>query len=179
MKKLNNKGYLVVEIILASVLAFIIAAFLIELTVRLTNKEEDAYLDTTLTTNKMLVTKKIIEDIEKYGIGDIIDNDVVVEKNSITYINESTKTGISFNYKNNTKTLLITKEDNNLVLTYDSVRYILSNNSSIFSEISYDIKENTNYYNVKLTLKNIYSSKDYGFNLIVVKKPTGVLSLLQ
>ena len=44
--KLNRKGYLTVEIILASTIAFAIAFFLIEITVKLVSKTDDIYRDT-------------------------------------------------------------------------------------------------------------------------------------
>ena len=42
--KLNRKGYLTVEIILAYTIAFAIAFFLIEITVKLVSKTDDIYL---------------------------------------------------------------------------------------------------------------------------------------
>ena len=47
--KLNRKGYLTVEIILASTLAFAIAFFLIEITVKLVSKTDDIYRDIIIT----------------------------------------------------------------------------------------------------------------------------------
>ena len=44
--KINNKGYLLVEIVIAAVIAFAIAYFLFDLTVNLGNKEEDYYINT-------------------------------------------------------------------------------------------------------------------------------------
>lgn len=62
--KLNRKGYLTVEIILASVITFIIAFFLIEITMKLVNKTNDAYMDTLLSTDKALITKNLMELID-------------------------------------------------------------------------------------------------------------------
>ena len=42
--KLNNKGYMLVEIIVASVIALVMAYFLIDITIRLVNKNNDYYL---------------------------------------------------------------------------------------------------------------------------------------
>lgn len=63
--KLNRKGYLTVEIILASVMTFVIAFFLIEITMKLVGKTDDAYNDTIFYTDKALVTKNLKEEIEK------------------------------------------------------------------------------------------------------------------
>ena len=64
MKKLNRKGYLTIEIILASVMAVIITFFLIDLTMKLVDITDDAYVDTVLVTDKALITKNIKENLE-------------------------------------------------------------------------------------------------------------------
>ena len=72
MKRLNNKGYLTVEIILAAVIAFTIAFFLIEITVNFSNASDDYYVDTIFITDKSLIIdnikKRIQEDINDKGI---------------------------------------------------------------------------------------------------------------
>ena len=75
MVKLNKKGYLAVEVILASVVAVSIAVFLIDLTVKMVNKTNDNYTNTLFLTDKALITnnlrKEIKKDIEKEKIGPI------------------------------------------------------------------------------------------------------------
>ena len=75
MVKLNKKGYLAVEVILASVVAVSIAVFLIDLTVKMVNKTNDNYTNTLFLTDKALITnnlrKEIKKDIEKEKIGSI------------------------------------------------------------------------------------------------------------
>lgn len=64
MVKLNRKGYLTIEIILASVIAFAIAFFLIEITMKLVNKTDNYYASTVFITDKALITKNVKELIE-------------------------------------------------------------------------------------------------------------------
>lgn len=75
MVKLNKKGYLAVEVILASVVAVSIAVFLIDLTVKMVNKTNDNYTNTLFLTDKALITnhlrKEIKQDIEKEKNGPI------------------------------------------------------------------------------------------------------------
>lgn len=75
MFKLNKKGYLAVEVILASVVAVSIAVFLIDLTVKMVNKTNDNYTNTLFLTDKALITnnlrKEIKKDIEKEKNGPI------------------------------------------------------------------------------------------------------------
>ena len=69
--KLNRKGYLTVEVILASVAAIGIAFFLMEITIKLVNLTDDAFVDTELLTDKALIMENIKaqleKDIEQYG----------------------------------------------------------------------------------------------------------------
>ena len=58
MKKLNNKGYMLVEIILASVIAFGVAYFILDLVIKLKNKNDDLFVDTPVSyTHLTLPTK--------------------------------------------------------------------------------------------------------------------------
>ena len=50
--KLNNKGYMLVEIILASALAFGLTFFIIDLTIKLKNKNDDLVVETLISTDR-------------------------------------------------------------------------------------------------------------------------------
>ena len=76
MMKLNNKGYLIVEIIVASVLAMGLAYFLLELVLDLKNKNEDYYVNTVLETDKALMTREVMNDISNYKIKSVTSNNV-------------------------------------------------------------------------------------------------------
>ena len=58
--KLNKKGYMLVEIILASALAFGLAFFIIDLVIRLKNKNNDLLVETLITTDKTIITNKLM-----------------------------------------------------------------------------------------------------------------------
>lgn len=78
--KINNKGYLLVEIVIAAVIAFAIAYFLFDLTVNLGNKEEDYYINTLLETDKLIMTKDIMNDISSYNLVSVTsDNNSYVD----------------------------------------------------------------------------------------------------
>lgn len=74
--KLNNKGYLIVEIIVASVIAMGLAYFLLELVIDLKNKNEDYYVNTVLETDKALMTREVMNDISNYKIKSVTSNNV-------------------------------------------------------------------------------------------------------
>ena len=79
MKKINNKGYLLVEIIVAFTLAMAVAYFLAEITISLKNKEEDLNKKVAYNTDRALITKEIMDDSNKYRISNvnIVDNHTV------------------------------------------------------------------------------------------------------
>ena len=66
--KLNRKGYLTVEIILASTIAFAIAFFLIEITVKLVSKTDDVYLESVIAYDDAIIINNIKEKIKDYII---------------------------------------------------------------------------------------------------------------
>ena len=63
MKKLNNKGYMLVEIILASVIAFGVAYFILDLVIKLKNKNDDLFVDTLARTDQAIITNTIMRVI--------------------------------------------------------------------------------------------------------------------
>lgn len=66
--KLNRKGYLTVEIILASTVAFAIAFFLMEITVKLVSKTDDVYHETVITYDDAIMINNIKDKIINYII---------------------------------------------------------------------------------------------------------------
>ena len=65
--KLNRKGYLTIEIILGATIAFAIAFFLMEITIKMVNVTEDNYKDIVVITDNALVIssiKKLLDNKE-------------------------------------------------------------------------------------------------------------------
>ena len=60
---MNNKGYMLVEIILASALAMIVAYFVIELTIKLKNKNDDLLVKTLVSTDQAIMYNTIMSDV--------------------------------------------------------------------------------------------------------------------
>ena len=84
--KLNNKGYMLIEIIVASALAFGLAYFIIDLTIKLKNKNDDLLLTTQITTETTIVSNKLMsyikEDNAKFDCNNI---NIDKENNTIFY----------------------------------------------------------------------------------------------
>lgn len=163
MRKLNRKGYLTVEVIISAVLAFVIAYFLIEITVQLINKTDNAYQDTVLMTDKALITKNIKELLES----DIASRGGIkkIEKKGENYF------VITFNDDTNKK---IEIKDSNLYYGDEEYRKRLDDKleyklviNSITGVQTYDTD---GYLNFALTATSIYLDDDYGFNFSVYNK---------
>ena len=81
-KHLNNKGYMLVEIILASVLAMVVAYFVIDLTIKLKNKNDDLLVKTLVYTDQAIIYNTIMKDL--YSSVGVIDCAYVEDKMTIS-----------------------------------------------------------------------------------------------
>lgn len=83
----NNKGYMLIEVILASVMAIGVAAFLAGITIKLKNKNDDLLVKSLVSTDQGIIYNTIMEDV--------YDNDLsasqVCTKLSVYYDNEGCK----------------------------------------------------------------------------------------
>ena len=82
MKRLNNKGYMLIEIILAFVLAIGIAYFMTELVIKLKNKNDDLLVKTVVTTDQTIIYNTIMNDVYK---GNFSCNKIVLDGNKFNY----------------------------------------------------------------------------------------------
>lgn len=150
--KLNRKGYMTIEIILAAVVTFVIAFFLIDITMKLSSNTDDAYSDTLLVTDKTLITKNIKENLEsdicEYGnISSVSCNDNICD---ITMSNGSVSLSVIGN----------------------KVEYNGSDNYSkeidkSLSDITLTSSNSNGYYNFKISGTNIFVDENYDMNIFV------------
>lgn len=113
-KKLNNKGYMLVEIILASVLAFGLAYFMIELTLKLKNKNDDLLVETLTQTDNAIISNAIY----KYLKENATSNSFVCQNNLITKDGRIIKLNNNFIVEVNEYTTVgnyICNKDNNVI----------------------------------------------------------------
>ena len=73
--KLNQKGYMMIELVLSSVLAMTIAIYLLNLTIQFKNKNEDIYQSIGYSADKIETTKNIMNDLENLTITEITVQD--------------------------------------------------------------------------------------------------------
>ena len=85
--KLNKKGYMLVEIILASALAFGLAFFIIDLVIRLKNKNDDLLVEALITTDKTIITNKLMS-YAKSETKNFACNKLTITGNTVKYKDE-------------------------------------------------------------------------------------------
>ena len=153
MKKLNRKGYLTIEIILASVMAVVIAFFLIDLTMKLADTTDNAYADTVLVTDKALVIKNIKENLEKD----------ICSRGAITSVN---CTNNACNITMNDNSVITLSVTDNVVRYTGSESYTKKIDNSL-SNIKLTSSNSNNYYNFKISGKNIFVDENYDMNIFI------------
>ena len=62
--KLDRRGYMLIEIILASVLAFGMAYFMISMTIKLKNKNDDLLVETLVSTDQAIIMNGIMRELK-------------------------------------------------------------------------------------------------------------------
>ena len=153
--KLNRKGYLTIEIILGATIAFAIAFFLMEITIKMVNVTEDNYKDIVVITDNALVISSIKELLDNKKIINITcsSNTCTITYNDIDNTTHTTHLGIdnrSVIYKESTNYLYVKELDKSL------------SNITLTSTIRGDITgENKNNIYFKITAQNIFIDKDY------------------
>ena len=112
IKRLNNKGYMLVEIILASVIAFGVAYFLLDLVIKLKNKNDDLFVDTLARTDQAIITNTIMRDVynknTQFSCNNIsVDGNKFKYKDTIIEVNKYTTIDVDAITCNITSTNLI------------------------------------------------------------------------
>ena len=191
MKRLNNRGYLIVELILASVLAMTVAYFLLNLVVKMSSKNQDLYVETALLTDKAIMTNLVMEDVNKYTL--------IRMNNSSENEGKISKVLLRFSYydaSNEQKTIdkMVTMNTETSEFIYGEVSCTNSGNKYEPKNCEYKAdktitkKLNSNLYsvnasastkdnngngindkilNINSNLKTMYSDYDYGLNLAI------------
>lgn len=153
--KLNRKGYLTIEIILGATIAFAIAFFLMEITIKMVNVTEDNYKDIVVITDNVIVISNIKELLDNKKITNITcsSNTCTITYDDIDNTTHTTHLGI----------------DNRSVIYEESANYLYVkeldkslSNITLTSTIRGDITdENKNNIYFKITAQNIFIDKDY------------------
>ena len=147
--KLNRRGYIAVEIILASIVSITIAVFLIDITIRLVNRTDNNYIDTIFVSDKALLTKNIKEEIEND-----ISNKGVID----SIICSNSNCNIIFNDRSS-KELSIDIESNKV--TYGSYTKEVDKRLGGEVKVNSSISNDKKYIIINITFTNIFDDSDY------------------
>ena len=166
--KLNNKGYMLVEIIISSVLAISVAYYLLDLTYQFKDKDADIYQSIVYLDDKNIITKNIMNDLERGNIGsfttgtnyinfDLVmldkDNKIVREKRRLEVVHGESDVTILYGLYSNGSYV---KED---------VSYYEKNitKSLIVGNIEVDVNDNS--VGIKIPMESLYDEEDYDIKL--------------
>lgn len=175
---LNKKGYMLVEIILASALAFAVAYFLLNLTYKFKNIDEELYTSINYETTKSLISKNIMNDIErgnlsnfyydessnildfKISIPTIIDNKIenIVENRRLKITDNTITYGITNTYKSD-------NFDKKNVSFYQKT---LPKNLKI-SKVEFVNNEDDAFGLLKIKVDSLYDNNNYEFKILLTK----------
>ena len=172
--KLSNKGYLLVEIIVAFTIAMIMTFFLLQITIGLKNLNEDYYVDTKLENDQVLMTKHIMDDINQYELKEVYKNGndvfLIFKDNDEEFTKRLSVDDKIFMYGKCNEVTKAFIEDTLFTKTFDDslnisepVIDIMCFNGSGYSSCVGD--EEHKQLSIKFSAKTIYSDVDYGISL--------------
>lgn len=157
--KLNRRGYMLVEIIIASVLAFGVAYYLLNLTYKFKNANTDLHESYIYTKDKLVITKNIMSDLENGIVSDVSRND-----SEVTF-------KIHLGDKVESRKLVINKTDKSIEYgkTDDAYNIFEKNDPSYYKknlEKSLDfsglsIVDDDNSFCIKISLSSMYTDNIY------------------
>ena len=161
MKKMNNKGYMIVEIIVASVLAMTIAYFLFDLVIKLKEKYDYVQTDTVLTADKTVITNEILGDLYNKKI-----KEACVDSGAMKYIIEESIGEIPLKLSYDSVNKIIKYEDvtdpNNPKVIYQKK---LNNKLQLPDKATISCDNNIASFIVKA--ETLTSKKNYNINIII------------
>ena len=164
MKKLNRRGYMTVEIIIASVIAFSIAFFLMEITMKLVDVTDNEYVSTNFMTDKALVMNNIRKNLKK-DIAEYEKIDSIKCKGNYCeiYFDRSGGPTEARRIVIDTKDSIIKYTDN---LDNGTVIYSKTLDNGIkINSLTGGVSGSYIYFQIKCT--NIFSDEDYNINIVI------------
>lgn len=171
MKRLNNKGYMLVEIIVASVIAFSVAYYLINLTYKFKNKNEDVYYSTVMLSDKVNITKNIMNDLKKYNINSVSKttngNTKVITFNASISRNGSEESVTKVLSLEKSKVEYGKFENNNFVHDKSYYKKDISKGSEI---TGVDVNEEDGYYFIVIKVSSLYTNDNEDIKLLINKQ---------
>ena len=168
--KLNRKGYMLVEIVISFVLAMGIAYYLLNLTYKFKNMNEDIYESSLFMKDKIVITKNIMNDLDRgiiTGITPSSDNKQIDFKIQMNENNQEESRRLTIK----DKTITYGKIEGENFNTNDKSYYQKTIDDFLTIkkiEVSDEITEN-NYITMKIEIESIYDDENYDIKLFAQK----------
>lgn len=168
---------MLVEIIVASVIAFSVAYYLLNLTYKFKDKSEDIYYSTTMLSDKINITKNIMNDLEKISdknLGNLVkgtDNTYTITINGQADKNHFISRTIKVSKNSTTQQWEIeygSISDGNNFDTVDKSYYKKVLDKS-FEVSDVNNSENDNAYNITIKINSLYTNDSNDIILFVNK----------
>lgn len=153
MKKLNNKGYLTVEVVLASVIAFGLAYFLLNLTIKVKDKNDDMLVKTILINDKAIIENNIMKDNDKYTSVEL--EECAQKKCTISFLSDTNNKLIYINVEGKYPKIEC-RTDGNLTFSKEFSKYANVGNINI--------NETSELLSITIPITNDFI-KDYNFDI--------------
>ena len=168
--KLNNKGYMLVEIIVSFSLAFAIVISLTNLVLKFKDLSEDLYYETKYLKDKNLITRNIMNELDKGTISNINLIDSKTLTFTYEYLDDENKSVEEIRkleiYDNN---ITYGKYENNSFITNDLSYYTKTMESSLEIKELENCSNFPNYFCIKIKVDSIYSDLNYDLTFFSTK----------
>ena len=163
--KLNRKGYMLVEIIIASVIAMTVSYYLLNLTYKYKNLSTDITNDYYYTNDKILITKNIMNDLENSTITSLITTKKTIDFTIITKNQTHEKRRLTIDETDSITTIKYGKINSSGNLDINDISYYekkLENSLKVGDII---LNNNNNLITINIPITTTYSDKDYSIKL--------------
>lgn len=176
--KVNRKGYMLVEIIVAFVLAMTIVYYLLNLTFRFKNTNEDIFQSYKYMNDKIQVTRNIMSDLDGTILDGFVSCHPIEDGDKLDLIfklvGETTNRGLSINYGDNSITYGATGDDYavdgiSFYENSDSYYKKVLEDSLVIEKINCEDIGSTNGLAIKVPISSIYDDNDYSIKIFVNK----------
>lgn len=155
MHKLNKKGYMLIELILASFLAITVGLYLIELIFNFREKVQDDFYSSNIYKDKVVVTKSISSYLNNYKYNNVstnADNTIVFNStDAVSYILKAESNSIHFGINDNSSFLYEKTFDDNVTL----------------GNLSLECPNTVDYCYIKVPVTNLYDKNNYDLKFVV------------
>ena len=159
IKKIDNKGYMIVEIIISATLAMIISYFMMDLIIKLKEKYDYVQNDTELMSDKIIITNEILGDLYNKNVTSVEK----ISNYSIKFVSGSEELWLK--YESDTIKYCSDENCNDNDIIYQKKLDDKLKDKSVAVDVQ--VNEEKKIASFIVTAKTLTSTKDYGIKIIL------------